>query len=169
MLDDIIPPNCRLLICGTAVGKGSARKNQYYAGNNNKFWKVMADFGFIPRNMHETDYDGRILALINAGIGLTDIVKSRAGMDKNLKANDYNIKDFIEIIQKHKPKIVCFNGKKAAEAFFHKSLSYGKYVSNAESLSYKPLFYIAPSTSAQAVKYWDPNKWKDLSELLSRI
>jgi double-stranded uracil-DNA glycosylase len=45
MLPDVLRQGLRLVICGTAAGKRSAAKKQYYAGRGNQFWKVLYNVG----------------------------------------------------------------------------------------------------------------------------
>jgi len=102
---------------------------------------------------------------LNHGIGLTDLVKGRSGLDDNLESGDFDIEGFRGKIREFSPKIVCFNGKEAAKIFFHlRSINYGiqnMYIDNTKT-------FVAPSTSGAAKRYWDIEHWKKLAKLFKQ-
>ncbi len=156
MLIDCLKPNLKVVICGTAAGKQSAARNQYYAGQGNKFWKTLCAIGLTPRQLNPAEFE----LLPSFGIGLTDIVKEQAGMDKEIDFHGANYSGFKGRILRYQPKILCFNGKKAAkEVLGRKSPDYGFQV---ESIGETRLF-VAPSTSGAANGYWDISVWQTLA------
>jgi TDG/mug DNA glycosylase family protein len=96
------------------------------------------------------------------GIGLTDVVKRKAGTDDELGTGDFDVEGFTSRIAFHAPRVVCFNGKKA-----------GKIVLGRERIEYgiqperigDSLVFVAPSTSGSARGYWDIRHWRDVAEL----
>lgn len=48
VLPDVLAPNLKLVICGTAAGKESARRQAYYAGRGNKLWSTLYRVGLTP-------------------------------------------------------------------------------------------------------------------------
>ena len=80
VLPDLLVPGLRLVICGSAAGAVSAARGAYYAGPGNKFWRVLAEIGLTPHLMEPHEFR----ALVNFGIGLTDLVKTASGSDASL-------------------------------------------------------------------------------------
>lgn len=162
MLPDLLQENLEVVFCGTAVGNRSASQKHYYAGCGNKFYCVLYNCGFTPVQMIPSEYE----KLLEYDIGLTDLVKTKAGMDNTLRSLDYNIEDFQYKIEKYSPQIVCFNGKEAAKEFFDvKNTSFIKYGLQTETIGITKIF-VAPSTSPTAHKYWDERPWENLKKLV---
>lgn len=159
MLQDFLVKNLDLVICGTAVGKTSASRKQYYAGRGNCFWKTLAMIKLTPHELKPSEYK----LLLDFGIGLTDIVKGQAGNDRDITFK----KDSVEIlrwkIDDYKPHYLCFNGKKAAKMFFKSpNVEYG-----IQQQSFgQTLLFVAPSTSASGRGYWNLGFWEDLASRL---
>jgi len=87
--------------------------------------------------------------LPDMGLGLTDLVKQRAASsDALLKTSDYDLAGFVARIETAAPKVVAFNGGKAAVA---RHLGYGKSVEGpADWRIGESLVYRVPSSSAAA-------------------
>lgn len=75
MLEDVLAPNLRLVICGTAAGEVSAARGEYYAGPRNKSWPTLYEVGLTTRMLAP----GEFRDLLTIGIGLTDVVKRAGG------------------------------------------------------------------------------------------
>ena len=158
-IPDLLKNDLQLVFCGTAVGNRSAEQEAYYAGCGNKFYCVLYHAGFTPIQLIPTQYP----ELLKFEIGLTDLVKNKAGMDKQLKPADYDLDGFKKKLQIYKPKMVCFNGKEAAKAFTGELLvKYGLQSYKFESTH----FFVAPSTSPTAHNYWEERHWKELKKLI---
>jgi len=99
--------------------------------------------------------------LLEYNIGLTDLVKNKSGMDSNLLRSDFGSELLLTKIKEFKPKILCFNGKRAAEEFSLKKVSYGLQTKKVKNTK----LFVAPSTSNSANGFWDISYWKKLSEL----
>jgi TDG/mug DNA glycosylase family protein len=156
MLTDCLKPNLKIVFCGTAAGTKSAEIKQYYAGPGNKFWKTLYDVGLTPRQLAPSEYT----LLTSFGIGLTDLVKGQAGMDKNIDFGNTDYDEFTQKILAFQPGILCFNGKKSAkECLSRKSPHFGF---QPESIGITRLF-VAPSTSGAANGYWDQSIWQSLA------
>lgn len=160
-LDDLLRPGLRLVICGTAAGTRSAAVKAYYAGQTNRFWPVLATVGLTPRQFEPEEYR----ALLDCGIGLTDLVKGEAGMDARLSRHGWDVEGLKRRLRQHQPKVVCFNGKRAAKEFFGVAdVAYGEQPAVADLPGIT--FFVAPSTSGAAGRYWDDRVWHDLARLL---
>jgi len=163
ILPDLLKDNLNIVFCGTAAGNKSAERKAFYAGTGNLFYPTLASCGFTPHIFKPHEYP----ELLNYNIGLTDLAKHHFGLDKDLKKEHFDIENFESKILQFQPKIVCFNGKEAAKVYFGlkttKLVSYG--VQN-KSIG-KTSLYVAPSTSLQAISYWDERIWQHLKTLIN--
>jgi len=156
LLDDLLAPDLPLVICGSAAGHRSARLRQYYAGRGNKFWATLAAVGLTPRRLEPSEYR----ELLVYGIGLTDLVKGQSGGDRDLDFGRAGRRELREKILAHRPRILCFNGKRAAKEFLGRAeVDYGR---QPERVGESALF-VAPSTSGAANAAWDPVVWRTLA------
>ncbi len=157
MLPDLLKKDLTLIICGTAVGKHSAERVSYYASAGNRFWSVLYEVGLTPILLKSENYQD----LLKYGIGLTDLVKKKAGSDSKLSPDDFEVEGFKRKIQDLRPKVVCFNGKKAAKVVLRKKrVEYGY---QKEQIGIIRLF-VAPSSSGAVKRWWDPEPWRKLSD-----
>ena len=62
----------RLLVLGSLPGAVSLARQRYYAHPQNQFWRLMS--AVIGRELVPLDYEARLAALLEAGIGLWDTV-----------------------------------------------------------------------------------------------
>lgn len=74
ILPDVLTPNLKLVICGSAVSKQSNIAGSYYAGQGNKFWQILCDTHLTDRVLRTCEYR----RLLDYGIGLTDVAKKAA-------------------------------------------------------------------------------------------
>lgn len=159
MLPDVLAHNLRLVICGTAAGEKSALRTAYYADGRNRFWQVLEDVGLTPHRLLPDEFPN----LIEYGIGLTDLAKGVSGCDDQIDDADFDTDAFESRISTYKPRLVCFNGKKAAEVYLgEKRLRYGPQPSGAIS---GVQFFVATSTSGQN-GHWDIAPWEELAALV---
>ena len=155
VLPDVLEHGLRVVFCGTAVGEASARVGAYYAGPGNQFWSVLWRVGLTPRRLAPSEF--RELPL--HGIGLSDLVKARAGGDAVLSADDFYTQSLTDKIRQFAPMILAFNGKKAAETFLGRAVSYGL---QDEKIG-QTILFVLPSTSGAARGYWDESHWEALA------
>lgn len=158
MLPDLLKPNLKVVFCGTAAGKRSACIQMYYAGRGNKFWSVLFKVGFTPYQLHPQEFK----KLLDFGIGLTDLVKTKSGMDSHLVIEDFDTCSFEKKILTYHPQIICFNGKRAAIEYLNRNVDYGL---QPEKIA-NTMIFIAPSTSATAARNWDETYWFELYKLI---
>ena len=163
ILPDLLQYGLHFVFCGTAAGNKSAERNAYYAGAGNLFYPTLAGCGFTPKLLKPFEYH----ELLKYNIGLTDLAKFHFGMDKDLKAEHYDTKSFEDKILKYQPRVLCFNGKKAAKVYFGfrktSEVNYGIQ----ERMIGTTRLYVAPSTSLQAISYWNDTIWSNLNELIN--
>lgn len=160
ILPDVLEVDLRIVFCGTAVGSESSERKAYYAGSGNKFWKTLHGIGLTPRILRPDEFRG----LKEYGLGLTDLVKVKAGSDSALRRKHFDIERFEQKIRRYRPRWVCFNGKKAAKEFLGTSeIDYGLL----EEQRGDTRLFVAPSTSGSANCYWEETYWHEL-ECISR-
>ena len=110
MLPDRLAPHLKILFCGTAAGRASAARGHYYAGPGNKFWRLLADCGLTPRRlMPDEDH-----LMVGMGLGLTDLAKDVAGMDRDIPQAAYAPARLAQIVAQYSPRaIVKFTPSRA--------------------------------------------------------
>ena len=74
----IVAADTRVLILGSLPGEASLAAGRYYAHPQNQFWRLIG--AAIGRELHELDYEARLQALREAGVGLWDTVASALRM-----------------------------------------------------------------------------------------
>lgn len=159
MLQDVLPKGLRLVICGTAASAKSASVGAYYAGPGNKFWSTLQSIGLTPRRLEPTEY--RLAS--EYGIGFTDLVKDQSGNDDVIDFRRRGHERLHAAIVAAHPKILCFNGKRAAAEYLQvKQVAYGL---NEATIDTTRLF-VAPSTSGAASGSWDLSIWQELARLV---
>jgi TDG/mug DNA glycosylase family protein len=162
-LPDLLKENLKVVFVGTAVTKASKNAGAYYATHRNSFYYIINKIGLTETQINPKEYT----KLLSYGIGLSDLVKNRTGLDDELVKTDFDIESFKKKIVKYNPKIVCFNGKLAAAYFFNgnKKTSLIKFGIQKQTIN-NTKFFVAPSTAATAKLYWDENIWMALGELI---
>jgi TDG/mug DNA glycosylase family protein len=159
VLPDVLAPGLKVVFCGTAVGDQSARAGAYYAGPGNQFWKVLFRVGLTPRQLRPQEFH----LLLEHGIGLTDLAKTRFGSDSSLVASDFDCDALIVKIKKFAPQALAFNGKQAAKEFYNRRyVDYGRW---PEPLG-QTVVFVLPSTSGAARRYWDESYWRELADFV---
>ena len=156
VLQDVISPNMRIVFCGTAVGDKSAESEAYYAHPTNKFWRILHKVGLTPKELSPDEYS--TLSLYS--LGLTDLVKMKHGTDDKLTPWDFDNDGFTAKIYEFRPQIICFNGKESASVYLSRNnIDYGfqpEKIGNTR-------FFVAPSTSGSANRFWDEMWWFSLA------
>jgi double-stranded uracil-DNA glycosylase len=159
VLDDVLEKGLKVVFVGMAAGDRSAEQQAYYAGHGNKFWDVLAEVGLTERLLQPEEF--RLLP--RWGIGLTDIAKFAHGTDNNLRKADFDVQGFRDKMCKYRPRIIAFNGKKAARIVLRRptgKLEYGMQPDRLESAE----VWVLPSTSGAGCRYWDPEHWCKLAQ-----
>lgn len=104
----------RLLVLGSLPGEISLARAQYYANPRNQFWTLMTAVTGIK--LAEMAYEARLAALLDAGVGLWDVIQSavRAGsLDANIRDHQPNaLAEFCASLPAL--RAVAFNGGKSA-------------------------------------------------------
>lgn len=157
-LPDVLAPGLSVVFCGTAAGETSASRGAYYAGPGNRFWRTLHVVGLTPMELKPEQFS----TLPTFGIGLTDIVKHRAGNDCVLKESDVDVPSFRAKIRQFAPRFIAFNGKKAAAVFFGCStgdVMFGEQLAREGETR----VWVLPSTSGSARGFWTIEHWEKLA------
>lgn len=110
MLPDYLSHGLSIVFCGTAAGRTSAELGHYHAAPGNRFWWLLAEAGLTPR-MLQPDEDH---LLPGFGLGLTDLDKGMAGMDKHIPEVAHVPARLTELVATWAPKAIAFTSLKAA-------------------------------------------------------
>lgn len=70
----IVDAQTRVLVLGSLPGERSLAEGRYYAHPQNQFWRLIS--AAIGRDIASLDYDARLAALLEARVGLWDVVAS---------------------------------------------------------------------------------------------
>ena len=157
ILPDILAPGLKLVVCGSAAGRRSAELGAYYAGPGNQFWGMLHRVGLTPRVLRPAEFR----EVIAYAIGLTDLAKKSFGADSSLRRGDSDSDGLRRRIETYQPRILAFNGKRAASAFLGGPVAYG-YQPGRDIGATR--IYVAPSTSGAARGFWDENIWRLVAE-----
>lgn len=156
IVPDVLAPDLRLVLCGTAPSKASMTARAYYAHPGNIFWKTLHEVGLTPSLLRPQDY----VRVLDYGIGLTDLNKTEWGADAELSPAGFDVAAFTAKMRRHRPAVIAFDSKFAGAKFFgRRILHYGR---QEDSLDGIPLF-VVPSSSGRARMYFDIGPWRDLA------
>jgi len=105
----MLAPHLAVIFVGAAPSLYAAERGHYYAGPRNRFWQLLHQAEFTPRQLREEE-DWTILEY---GIGLTAIFRSIASSDNSTLPEPSQIdRDILRrtllVVQ---PRVVCYNGK----------------------------------------------------------
>jgi TDG/mug DNA glycosylase family protein len=154
----------RLVICGSAAGAVSAARGAYYAGPGNKFWRVLAEIGLTPRRLEPHEFR----ALLHFGIGLTDLVKTASGSDASLPREATDVAGLISRIRSVSPRLLAFNGKRAAAVFYGRPSHRLAYGPGPRVADFPPI-WVLPSTAGTASGSWSDAPWRALAGATGRL
>jgi TDG/mug DNA glycosylase family protein len=158
ILPDVLEPGLRIVFCGTAAGKVSARVGAYYAGPGNAFWPTLHEVGLTPRRLAP----GEFRELPRYGIGLTDMCKARSGSDAEIGADGFDVDRLVAALEEYAPAWIAFTSKNAGRAALGRVVEYGR---QPERLGPSNVF-VLPSPSGAARGYWDVGYWKEVADLV---
>ena len=163
-LPDQLQENLRLVFVGTAASTRSADVGHYYAHPGNRFWRTIHQVGLTPRRYEPREFP----ALLELGIGFTDLCKSGAGMDHQALAAPIDIPAFREKIRRYSPKSVAFTSKKAASLFYGKPTKVVAPGRQPPSEGFPEIFVLA-SPSGAASGSWSVQPWQELADWIKLI
>ncbi|WOH66852.1 mismatch-specific DNA-glycosylase [Bradyrhizobium sp. BWA-3-5] len=158
VLSDLLQHSLRIVLCGTAAGTTSAAERAYYAHPQNKFWRILHETRLTPEQLQPRQYH----SLLQHGIGLTDLVKIAAGMDRATlpKLSAADRARLSRAVTTFRPRFLAFTSKTAGQKFFGGTRDYGE---QRERLG-DTRVWILPSTSGAANGSWQPGVWHRFAE-----
>jgi TDG/mug DNA glycosylase family protein len=159
VLPDLLQPGLKLVFCGTAAGTVSAQRGQYYAHPQNKFWRALHRAGITRRQFAPEEYP----ALLDLGIGLTDIAKHTFGMDSELPPQSLgrNAVDALHArIAKANPRILAFTSLTGGRRAMGPAATFGRQEKTLGTTK----VWILPSPSPAAHWNWNEEVWRDLGK-----
>ena len=161
-LPDLLAPNLRVVFVGTAAGRQSAARGEYYAGRGNRFWRTLHEIGLTPRRFEPPEFRD-LLAL---GIGLTDMSKLGSGMDHQVAKHEFDPEQFAANVRRYRPRAIAFTSKKAAGIWLGRATratAYGRQPPTAPAF---PEVFVLPSPSGAARSHWSTAPWQELAAWL---
>ena len=163
MTTDILPDSLdfglALVFCGTAASQASAAAGAYYANPGNKFWRALWQAGITQRLYSPAEFR----ALLSLKIGFTDVAKSSAGSDRDLRRSDFQPEALRQKIACFQPRILAFTSKAAWRAAMQlPSSSPVDYGWQDQRFGATRCFALA-SPSGAAQRYWDIQPWRILA------
>ncbi|WP_229775859.1 mismatch-specific DNA-glycosylase [Deinococcus ruber] len=163
-MPDLLAPGLTLILIGSAPSTISARARAYYANPQNKFWRTLHAAGLTPRQFSPHEYP----ALLELGIGLTDLAKRHAGIDAALPKGAWDQGELLEKLETHRPRLIAFTSKKAASEGLGLptgKLPYGKQA----GLLLGAEVWVMPSTSPLADNHFRLEPWLELGERFREV
>lgn len=108
-LPDILAPGLDVVFVGAAPSYYAADSGHYYAGPRNRFWLLLYQAGFTPRQLDAVE-DGTVTAY---GIGLTGLMKRVASSDNTVlpAPTEEQRSQLRDRLLRFAPRFICYNGK----------------------------------------------------------
>ncbi len=161
LIPDLLAPNLKLVLCGTALGHRSARERAYYANPGNQFWKTLHRIDLTPRQFAPKEYPH----LLPLSIGLTDLCKTVSGNDDQLPEGAWDPEALRTKILHYQPRLLAFTSKTGAECFFRFHFRRGirEYGLQPEQIGQTQL-YVCTSPSGRARRFWREDIWQGLGK-----
>ncbi len=156
LVPDILLPGLKLVFCGTALGRESARQKAYYANPGNQFWRALHRTALTSTLLRPQEY----AQLPAYGLGLTDLCKTACGNDDELARTLFDPKATAKKMHRYQPFYLAFTSKNAGSIFLNRTVEYGL---QQECLGETRLF-VLPSPSGQARRWWREEIWQELAE-----
>lgn len=159
ILPDLLRPNLRLVLCGSAPSRTSKEANAYYAHPGNLFWPTLHQVGLTPVQLSPHEFP----RLLDFGIGLTDVNKTEWGADSELSKEALDAPLLMQKIIHFQPQILAFDSKFAALAGLGlKKVEYGLQPLKIG----QSIVFVLPSPSGRARRYFSQAHWQELADLM---
>jgi TDG/mug DNA glycosylase family protein len=158
-LPDQLQNGLRLVFVGTAASQRSADLGHYYAHPGNRFWRTIHEVGITPRRFEPREFP----ALLQLGIGFTDMCKLGAGMDHKALNSPIDLQAFRDKMRRYRPATTAFTSKKAASLFYGRStkaIEFGRQ----PPLDDFPTIFVLASPSGAASGHWSVQPWQALAD-----
>jgi TDG/mug DNA glycosylase family protein len=109
LLPDILVPGLKVIFVGAAPSFKAAQTGHYYAGSRNRFWQLLHQSGFTPRQL-EPEEDA---TLPQFGIGLTGLMRYAISTDNSRlpPPTDADRRELFGKLIHLAPRFICYNGR----------------------------------------------------------
>ena len=156
-LPDLLGPGLELVFVGLNPSEYSAREGHYFANPRNRFWQAFNRSALLPPSLGRECSPTDDAALLEYGIGFTDVVKRPTPQGSGLKAADYRrwAPQLREKLLQCQPRLVCFHGLMAYKAY----LRYAEGEKAAPELGLQPRavghseVFVVPNPSPANARY----------------
>ena len=159
LVPDLLEPGLRLVFCGTAPSRISARARAYYANPQNRFWGTLFKVELTPRLFAPHEYP----RLLEHKIGLTDVAKRHSGVDSSLPGEAFAPLELRLKLVTYRPQMLAFTSKRAAGEVLQVPtgrLEYGLQTSRLEDTA----LWVLPSTSPLGANHFQLTPWLELAQ-----
>ncbi len=131
-LPDYLAHGLDIVLVGINPSPYSIRAGHYFANPRNRFWTALNNSGLVGAEL-TPEQDA---AVLDHGIGFTDVCKRPTGQASQLKAADF--REWCPVLKgkllEYQPRIACFHGLTGYKAF----LKYGEGSSEKAELGLQP-------------------------------
>ena len=153
----VVRADTRVLVLGSLPGERSLAAGRYYAHPQNRFWRLVGEA--TGQDLESLDYERRIDALLDAGVGLWDTVASarrEGSLDAAIREAEHNpLADLVADLPAL--RAVAFNGATSARI--------GSAALSGCDLALLPLPSSSPAYAA--MPYADKARlWRQIGEFL---
>lgn len=109
LLPDILTLGLKVIFVGAAPSFKAAQTGHYYAGSRNRFWQLLYQSGFTPRQL-EPEEDA---ILPEYGIGLTGLMRYAISTDNSRlpPPTEADRRELFEKLRRFAPRFICYNGR----------------------------------------------------------
>jgi TDG/mug DNA glycosylase family protein len=153
---DVLAPGLRCVFCGINPGRRSSAAGHHFANPRNDFWRLLADSGLTPRQLHPSEQ----WSLPELGYGLTNAAYRTTKGSAELRRADFEgaRERLEELAAELRPGTIAFVGKAAFTGVF--GVPRCELGEQALALGETRLF-VLPSTSPAnaAVPYGERLSW----------
>jgi mismatch-specific thymine-DNA glycosylase len=158
-LPDHLRGGLDLVFVGINPGMKSAATGHHYAGAGNHFWPLLHESGLVSEPL-TYEQDARVLEW---SIGLTNMVDRATPSVSDLSLDELRAgaRKLRRKLERHAPRVVCFNGKRIYEVFAGHACAFGLQPEHIDSAT----VFVMPSTSARTAAYQRADKLKYFVQL----
>ena len=115
-VSDLVRPGLRVLFCGINPGLYTAAIGHHFGRPGNRFWPALYGAGFTSRLL----YPWEERELLDAGLGITNVVSRTTATAAELNADDYaaGATRLTATVQQYQPKVLAVLGVGAYRSAF---------------------------------------------------
>ena len=161
----VVDVRTRVLILGSLPGVRSLAAAEYYAHPSNAFWTLLGTV--LDRDLRALTYDARLTAVLDAGVGLWDVVaaaRRQGSLDSGIRAPELH--DLAGLLRELPAlNAVAFNGQTAAALARRQRIKFGS-IAQIELPSSSAAYTLPVAVKVAA---WSVERAAELSPVKSSI